>query len=81
MSMQWASTPHADIHCGNDSKNIAGFPVEQFRNAIQPNDEQNAALDDLASASQRAAQIIRDSCPKDVAPMNSMPPAVRTGPP
>ena len=53
--------------CGSDSKTIAGFPVEQFRNAIQPNDEQAAALDDLASASQKASQIIRDSCPKDVA--------------
>jgi hypothetical protein len=53
--------------CGNDSKTIAGFPVEQFRNAIQPNDEQAAALDDLATASQKAAETIRNSCPKDVA--------------
>ncbi len=53
--------------CGNDNRNIAGFPVEQFRNAIQPNDEQAAALDDLANASQKAAETIRNSCPKDVA--------------
>jgi hypothetical protein len=53
--------------CGSDSKTIAGFPVEQFRNAIQPNDEQAAALDDLANASQKAAEAIRNSCPKDVA--------------
>jgi LTXXQ motif family protein len=53
--------------CGSDSKTIAGFPVEQFRNAIQPNDEQAAALDDLATASQKAAETIRNSCPKDVA--------------
>ncbi len=53
--------------CGSDSKTIAGFPVEQFRNAIQPNAEQAAALDDLANASQQAAEIIRNSCPKDVA--------------
>src|SRR5262249_3388559 len=53
--------------CGSDSKTIAGFPVEQFRTAIQPNDEQAAALDDLASASQKAAETIRNSCPKDVA--------------
>jgi hypothetical protein len=60
------STTLADM-CGNDSKNIAGFPVEQFRNAIQPNQEQAAALDDLANASQTAAETIRNSCPKDVA--------------
>jgi hypothetical protein len=53
--------------CGSDSRTIAGLPVEQFRNAIQPNDEQAAALDDLANASQKASEIIRNSCPKDVA--------------
>lgn len=58
-------TTLADM-CGNDSKDIAGFPVEQFRNAIKPNPEQAAALDDLANASQKAAELIRNSCPKDV---------------
>lgn len=53
--------------CGSDGKSIAGFPVEQFRSAIEPNAEQSAALDDLANASQQAAGIIRNSCPKDVA--------------
>jgi hypothetical protein len=53
--------------CGSDSQSIAGFPVEQFRSAIQPNAEQAAALDELAKASQTAAETIRDSCPKDVA--------------
>jgi hypothetical protein len=63
---QETSTTLADM-CGSDSKTIAGFPVEQFRSAIQPNAEQAAALDDLANASQQAAAIIRNSCPKDVA--------------
>ena len=53
--------------CGSDNKDIAGFPVEQFRTAIQPNSEQSAALDDLANASQKAAETIRNSCPRDVA--------------
>jgi LTXXQ motif family protein len=53
--------------CGSDSRTIAGLPVEQFRNAIQPNGEQAAALDDLANASQKASETIRNSCPKDVA--------------
>jgi hypothetical protein len=34
--------------CGSDSRDIAGFPVERFRDAIQPNNEQSAALDELA---------------------------------
>jgi LTXXQ motif family protein len=61
-----ATTSLADM-CGSDSRDIAGFPVEQFRNAIQPDAEQSAALDDLANASQKAAETIRNSCPKDVA--------------
>jgi hypothetical protein len=61
-----SSTTLADM-CGNDSKNIAGFPVEQFRSAISPNDQQSAALDDLATASQKASEAIRNSCPHDVA--------------
>jgi hypothetical protein len=60
------ATALADM-CGSDSRDIAGFPIEQFRAAIQPNSEQSAALDDLANASQEASQIIRNSCPKDVA--------------
>ena len=61
-----AATSLADM-CGSDSRDIAGFPVEQFRDAIQPNNEQSAALDDLANASHTAAETIRNSCPKDVA--------------
>jgi len=53
--------------CGSDSRDIAGFPIEQFQAAVQPNSEQSAALDDLANASQKAAETIRNSCPKDVA--------------
>ena len=53
--------------CGSDSRDIAGFPIERFRDAIQPNNEQSAALDDLANASHKAAETIRNSCPKDVA--------------
>ncbi len=52
--------------CGSDRSDIAGFPIEQFRSAIQPNAEQSAALDELAAASQKASQSILNSCPKDV---------------
>src|SRR6516164_2915386 len=61
-----AATSLADM-CGSDSRDIAGFPIERFRDAIQPNDEQSAALDDLANASRKAAETIRNSCPGDVA--------------
>jgi hypothetical protein len=53
--------------CGADSRDIAGLPIDQFQQAIQPTDEQRAALDDLANASVKAAQGIKAACPTDVA--------------
>jgi LTXXQ motif family protein len=49
--------------CGDDSREIAGLPIEQIQQAIQPNEAQRAALDDLANALTSAAQMIRASCP------------------
>ena len=53
--------------CGDDSRVIAGLPIEAFQNAIQPNEAQRAALEDLANASKKAAAGLRGACPTDVA--------------
>jgi hypothetical protein len=53
--------------CGADSNDIAGLPIDQFRQAIQPTGEQSAALDDLANASLKAAQDLKAACPTDIA--------------
>jgi hypothetical protein len=53
--------------CGEDSREIAGLPIDRVQEAIQPNDEQRAALDDLANASLKAAQSIKAACPTQVA--------------
>jgi hypothetical protein len=53
--------------CGEDTHDIAGLPIDQFQQAIQPTDEQRTALDDLANASLKAAQDIKAACPKDIA--------------
>jgi hypothetical protein len=53
--------------CGEDSRDIAGLPIDQFKQAIQPTDEQSSALDDLANASVKAAQNIKAACPSDIA--------------
>ena len=54
--------------CGDDSGEIAGLPIDQIAQAIQPNNEaQSAALDDLGNALISAAQIIRASCPTQTA--------------
>ncbi|WP_244567770.1 Spy/CpxP family protein refolding chaperone [Bradyrhizobium erythrophlei] len=53
--------------CGDDSRDIAGLPIDQIQNAIAPNDAQRAALDDLANASVKAAQDIKAACPTKIA--------------
>jgi hypothetical protein len=53
--------------CGDDSRDIAGLPIDQIQQVIQPNDAQRAALDDLANASVKAAQIIKAACPTQMA--------------
>jgi hypothetical protein len=53
--------------CGQDSRDIAGLPIDQFQQAIKPTDAQQAALDDLANASLKAAQDIKAACPTDIA--------------
>jgi len=54
--------------CGEDSRDIAGLPIDQIQQAIAPNDAQRAALDDLANASVKAAQDIKAACPTQAAP-------------
>jgi hypothetical protein len=53
--------------CGADSRDIAGLPIDRIQQAIQPNDAQRAALDDLANASVKAAQDIKAACPTEPA--------------
>lgn len=66
-----SGTPSAQIDqlaqmCGEDSRDIAGLPIDQFQQTIQLNDAQRAALDDLANASVKAAQDIKAACPTDI---------------
>jgi hypothetical protein len=53
--------------CGENNHDIAGLPLDQIRQAIQPNDAQSAALQDLLNASSNAAETIGAACPSDVA--------------
>jgi hypothetical protein len=52
--------------CGEDSRDIAGLPIDQIQQVIQPNEAQRAALDDLANASVKAAQDIKAACPTQI---------------
>jgi len=52
--------------CGDDSREIAGLPIDQIQQAVQLTEAQRAVLDDLANASVSAAQIVR-ACPTQTA--------------
>jgi hypothetical protein len=52
--------------CGDDSRDIAGLPIDQIQQRLQLNDAQRAALDDLANASVKAAQDIKNACPTKI---------------
>jgi LTXXQ motif family protein len=53
--------------CGDDSKEVAGWPIDRIRQLVSPDEQQGKALDDVADASVKAAQIIKTSCPTSVA--------------
>ena len=52
--------------CGDDSREIAGLPIDQIQQIIQPNEAQREALDELANASAKAAKEIKGACPTQV---------------
>lgn len=51
--------------CGDDSREIAGLPIDRIQNAVRPDDVQRADLDDLANASLKAAEDIKAACPTE----------------
>jgi hypothetical protein len=60
--------PPLQQFCGEGSREFAGLPIDQIQQAIQPNNEaQRATLDELANALISAAEIIRASCPTQMA--------------
>lgn len=61
-----ARVPALARMCGDDSRGVAGLPIDQIAHAVQPNETQAAALDELGNASISAARIIREACPTQV---------------
>jgi hypothetical protein len=53
--------------CGNDAKEVAGWPIDRIQQLVSPDDQQRMALADLANASVKAAQIIKSGCPTSAA--------------
>jgi hypothetical protein len=65
-SRAYAATDPLAQMCGDDSGELAGFPVNQIQQAIQLNDAQRAALDEVGAASLKASQTVKSACPTDI---------------
>ena len=63
----YAAPDQLALTCGEDVSDIAAMPLDLFRDAIHPTEEQAAALDDLALAVTKATQDIKIACPAEMA--------------
>jgi hypothetical protein len=52
--------------CGDDTREVADWPIDRIQQLVSPDDKQRMALDDLADASVKAAEIIKSACPTSV---------------
>jgi hypothetical protein len=66
-SRQAEVTSQISQSCGEDSKEVAGWPIDKIEQTVVPTADQRALLDDFANASVQAAQVIREACPTTIA--------------
>ena len=52
--------------CGDDSREVAGLPIDLIDQAVAPTETQRAALEEFAKASITAAQNIKAACPTKI---------------
>ena len=66
-SRQAALSSQLSQMCGDDSKEVAGWPIDRIAQSVSPSAAQNAALDEFANATIKAAQAIKEACPTNIA--------------
>jgi hypothetical protein len=52
--------------CSGDSRGLTDFPIEQIARQVQPTQQQQALLDDLKAATDKAVQTLQAACPNDL---------------
>jgi LTXXQ motif family protein len=52
--------------CGNSASDLTDWPIERISEVVQPTEAQRPALDELRAASQKAIDILKAGCPKDL---------------
>jgi hypothetical protein len=51
--------------CAGLAPDVIGLPIDQIRQTVNPNGEQATTLDELATVSTKAGDIVKASCPSD----------------
>jgi len=62
-----SDTDSSNAACGGGKAGLSGLATEQIEQAVQPNDQQYAALDRLDQAMQKAVDDLQNACPNTVA--------------
>ena len=52
--------------CSDEAAEVTGWPINQISDAVQPNAQQSALLDDLGNAIVKASDAIKSHCPTTV---------------
>jgi len=65
-SRQAALSSQLSQMCGDDSKEVAGWPIGRIAQSVSPTTEQGASLDKFANATIEAAQAIKAACPTNI---------------
>jgi hypothetical protein len=52
--------------CSGETQGLTNFPIEQIARQVQPNQQQQALLDQLKSATEKAVGIMQAACPNDL---------------
>jgi hypothetical protein len=53
--------------CSGQTAGVTDWQIDQIAQAVDPDDAQRAALDDLKTASEKALEILKGACPSDLA--------------
>lgn len=62
----YATPDQLALSCGEDVKDVASLPIDQFGQAVQPTGDAAAALDDLGVNAAKAVQGIKIACPGEM---------------
>lgn len=52
--------------CSGDAQGLTDFPIQRIAQQVQPDQNQQALLDQLKSATEKAVQILQAACPTDL---------------